>query len=169
MKTPAHRHAHPQQELSVLTNRLRHQSRKITGPRRAILEILRQHPHPLTNQEIFAALRHSRCDLATVYRAMHLLVEIGLVKQFDFGDGKARFELVGEGGDRHHHHLVCTDCAEIVEIEECILDRLEKQIAAQNGFAAVTHKLEFFGICSRCRKSAGRSKTAARRPGPPRK
>ena len=153
MKTRSRTHSHQQPGLVALTSCLRRQSRKITGPRRAILEILRKHPHPLTNREILAALPGRRCDLTTIYRAMHLLEEIGLVRQFDFGDGKARFELVGGERDGHHHHLVCTRCSEIVEIEECILDKLEKQIAAKNGFTAMTHKLEFFGICPACRKS----------------
>ncbi len=107
------RPSHKQQTLSALTNRLRRQSRKITGPRTAILEILRKHPHPLTNREILAAMPKGECDLATIYRAMHLLEEMGMVKQFDFGDGIARFELIGEVNDAHHHHLVCTRCAEV--------------------------------------------------------
>ncbi|SPE61491.1 Ferric uptake regulator, Fur family [Verrucomicrobia bacterium] len=138
------------QTLAELTARLRGESRKITGPRQAILEILRQHPHPLTNREILAAMPKRQCDLVTIYRAMRLLEKLGMVKQFDFGDGKARFELIGEGGQCHHHHLVCTRCAEVIEIEECSSDEMEKRIAAKNGFKAVTHKLEFFGICPDC-------------------
>jgi len=133
-----------------LTNRLRRQARRITGPRAAILEILRRQPHPLTNREILAALPRGHCDLATIYRAMHLLEEMGMVKRFDFGDGSARFELVGENDDGHHHHLVCTRCAEVVEIEQCFPKEIEERIAAANGFKAVTHKLEFFGICPGC-------------------
>jgi Fur family ferric uptake transcriptional regulator len=150
MKAPAHKHTHPQPEMSALKNRLRGQSRKITGPRAAILEILRQHPHPLTNKEIFAALPKNQCDMATIYRSMHLLEKMGMVKRFDFGDGAARFELVGEGDDGHHHHLVCTRCSEVVEIDECFPGEIEKRIATANGFTAVTHKLEFFGICPAC-------------------
>jgi len=138
--------------MAALTNRLRRQSRKITSPRQAILEILRKHPHPLTNREIFAAMPKGQCDLATIYRSMHLLEKMNIVKRFDFGDGAARFELVGEGDDGHHHHLVCTKCSEIVEIEECFPDEIEKRIAARNGFKAVTHKLEFFGICPDCQR-----------------
>jgi Fur family ferric uptake transcriptional regulator len=144
------KHSHQRQEMSALTGRLRGQSRKITGPRAAILEILRQHPHPFTNKEIFAAMPKGSCDLATIYRAMHLLVEMGMVKRFDFGDGIARFELVGEGSDGHHHHLICTRCAEVVEIQECFPDKIERRIATKNRFKAVTHKLEFFGICPDC-------------------
>jgi Fur family ferric uptake transcriptional regulator len=150
MKAHAPSPSHKRQELSALTNRLRRQARRITGPRAAILEILRRQPHPLTNREILAALPRGHCDLATIYRAMHLLEEMGMVKRFDFGDGSARFELVGEGDDGHHHHLVCTRCAEVVEIEQCFPEEIEKRIAAANGFKAVTHKLEFFGICPGC-------------------
>ncbi len=123
MKSQTHKHTHLQQEMSALKNRLRGQSRKITGPRAAILEILRQHPHPLTNKEIMAALPKGGCDLATIYRSMHMLEKMGMVKRFDFGDGAARFELVAEGDDGHHHHLVCTHCSEVVEIEECFSRR----------------------------------------------
>ena len=152
MKTHAHSHSSKRQEMAALTGRLRRQSRKITGPRAAILEILRRHPHPLTNKEIFSEMPKGQCDLATIYRSMHLLEAMGMVQRFDFGDGAARFELVGENDDGHHHHLVCTKCSEVVEIEECFPSEIEKRIAARNGFTAVTHKLEFFGVCPDCQR-----------------
>jgi Fur family ferric uptake transcriptional regulator len=147
-----HAHPHKRQEMSALTSSLRRQSHKITGPRAAILEILRHHRHPLTTREIHSEMPGGCCDLATIYRAMHLLEKMGMVKRFDFGDGAARFELVGENDDGHHHHLVCTQCLEVVEIEECFPEEIERRIAAQNGFKAVTHKLEFFGICPECQR-----------------
>jgi len=151
-KICTHKHTHQKQELDSLTSRLRRESRKITGPRAAILEILRHHPHPLTNKEIFAELPKGGCDLATIYRAMQMLEKLGMVKRFDFGDGAARFELVPEGDDGHHHHLICIKCAEVVEIGECFPAEIEKQIASVNRFQAVTHRLEFFGVCPGCQK-----------------
>ena len=145
-------HKPQQHELSSLTGRLRRESRKITGPRAAILEILGQHHHPLTNKEIFAELPKGQCNLATIYRAVRMLERLGMVKRFDFGDGVARFELVAEGDDGHHHHLICTQCAQVVEIGECFPTEIEQRIAAQNGFRAVTHRLEFFGVCPDCQK-----------------
>jgi len=88
--------------------------------------------------------------LATVYRSMRLLEQMGMAKRFDLGDGVARFELLAEGDDGHHHHLVCTRCSEVVEIEDCFTAELEERISARSGFKAVTHKLEFFGICPAC-------------------
>ena len=81
---------------------------------------------------------------------MHLLRGMGMVQRFDFGDGIARFELVDAGGHAHHHHLVCTECARIIELDECFAAEFEHAIAVRNGFKAVTHKLEFFGICPDC-------------------
>ncbi len=145
-----HHHDQPRERLIDLNEKLRQSSRKVTGARQAILDVLRKHPHPLTNKEIFAALPAGQCDLATIYRSMHMLESMGMVKRFDFGDGTARYELLSEGDDGHHHHLICTQCAGVVEIEECFPAELEKKIGAERGFKFVTHKLEFFGICPQC-------------------
>ena len=147
-----HSHTRPHSPLLQLADQLRQKSRRVTASRQAILEILRRHAHPLSNKEIHAALPNRDCDLATVYRSMHLLESMGMVKRFDLGDGVGRFELLVEGDDGHHHHLVCTRCAEVVELEECFINELEEQIAARNGFKSVTHKLEFFGICPGCQR-----------------
>ena len=145
-------HSHPQSLRGApdVAERLRRKSRKVTAPRQAILELLRHESHPLSIREIFEALPRGDCDLATVYRSMHLLEKMGMVKRFHFGNGGARFELLPEGDDGHHHHLVCTQCSEIVEIEECFPKSLQEKIATRNGFKAVTHRLEFFGVCPRC-------------------
>lgn len=104
----------------------------------------------MTNKQIHGALTDQPCDLATIYRSMKLLVDTALVERFDFGDGVARFELAGHHSTDHHHHLICRNCAEVVEIEECFVAELQQSIAEQHGYAEVNHKLEFFGICPSC-------------------
>lgn len=148
-----HCHNQPKGNLNALAGRLRTKSLRVTGPRKAILELLRRHRHPMTIKEIHGALPHSQADLATIYRSMHMLQEMALVKKFDFGDGVARFEMTEEGGRGHHHHLVCRKCSLIVEVETCFPPKLESDIATQNGFASVSHTLEFFGICPGCQKA----------------
>lgn len=138
-----------------MTDRLRRKDRKITGPRQAILDVLRQNRHPLTTKEVLRQLGESDCDLATIYRSLHLLENIGMVKRFDFGDGAARYELVGHDDHDHHHHLICMRCGKVVEIEECFPRKWEQEIAQRHGFSAVNHKLEFFGLCPRCQKARG--------------
>ena len=144
-----HEHREPVQ-LCNLTEQLRSKSRKITGPRQAILEVMRQESHPVTTKEIMAALPTGVCDRVTIYRAMHLLETMELVRRFDFGDGTARFELVRGNTEDHHHHLICRACSVVIELEECFPSDLEKRIARDSGFQRLSHKLEFFGICPKC-------------------
>ena len=135
-----------------VTDRLREKSRKLTGPRRAIIAALETQVHPLTIREIHGLVGPAECDLATIYRSMHLLEKMELVKRFDFGDSVARYELIRHHEHEHHHHLICTDCSTVIEIEECFPEELEQKIAAGNGFARITHKLEFFGVCPQCQE-----------------
>jgi Fur family ferric uptake transcriptional regulator len=138
--------------LPELADKLRRKSRRMTAPRQAILVLLRESPHPLSVKDIHRGLASQDCDLATVYRSLHLLEGMGMVKRFDFGDKVARFELLAEGDDGHHHHLVCTSCADVVELDECPMTAAEAAVAATNGFKSVTHRLEFFGICPACQQ-----------------
>lgn len=141
---------HKKKDLCELTGQLRQCSRKITGPRQAILALLRKNPQPLTNKQIHAELPCGMCDLATIYRSMHLLEEMGMVQRHDFGDGVVRYELAAADGADHHHHLICTECRTVVEVDDCFPKEWENQIAQRNGFAQVTHRLEFFGLCPSC-------------------
>ena len=133
-----------------LADKLRQKSRKLTNPRQAILKVLRKEGRPLASREIHEALPGGACNLATVYRSLHLLEGMGMVKRFDFGDGQIRFRLLEDGDSGHHHHLVCTRCRAVQEVEECVIHELEKRVAQRSGFQRVTHRLEFFGLCPAC-------------------
>ena len=136
--------------LEDLTGRLRRRDVKLTHPRRAVLTALQAQHRPLAIKEIFSALPRGECDLASVYRSIRALESAGVVKAFQFGDGVQRYELLAEGDDGHHHHLICTRCVSVMEIGECELREMELQLAESKGFSAVTHRLEFFGVCPAC-------------------
>lgn len=137
-------------EPSGVHERLRRESCKLTGPRRAVLRVLSEQVRPLSSQEIYRHLPEGGGDLATVYRSLRLLERLGLVKRFHLGDGVARFALLDENHHGHQHHLVCTRCASMVAIGDCIVRELEQRITARSRFQAVTHRLEFFGVCPAC-------------------
>jgi Fe2+ or Zn2+ uptake regulation protein len=136
--------------LDELTSRLRRRQIKLTRPRLAVLEVLRSQHRPLSVSEIHRALSRDKCDLASVYRSIRALEKAGVVKAFRFGNGPERYELLAEGDDGHHHHLVCTRCDTVREIEECELGRIETALTHRSGFRSVTHRLEFFGVCPDC-------------------
>ena len=84
---------------------------------------------------------------------------MGLVFKFDFGDGRARYELSeGPKGTRHHHHLVCTKCGRVIDYTDFIddeielLGRTEKGLSKKFNFKITNHLIQFYGLCDRCKK-----------------
>jgi Fur family ferric uptake transcriptional regulator len=124
---------------------------KLTGARRAMVEVFCAGAMPVTAAELLAAIaeKGGRADRTTVYREVQFLLEQGVVEETHFGDGAKRYELA-EGG--HHHHLVCEQCGDAVDVPlENDLAAAEKAIARRTGYAVTRHALEFFGVCPSCR------------------
>jgi Fur family ferric uptake transcriptional regulator len=92
-----------------------------------------------------------------VYRTLELLVQRGMVFKFDFGDGRARYELSeSPKGIGHHHHLICTGCGRIVDYtdfikeEKELLKKTERGLAKKYNFHIMNHLIQFYGLCSQC-------------------
>jgi Fe2+ or Zn2+ uptake regulation protein len=129
-------------------NALRSRKHRITGPRREILAALAADHGPFTIEQIHKRLKKHSCNLVTVYRNLPVLEELDLVRRCDFGDGTCRYELNAE---EHHHHIVCRFCAKVETLDLCVATALE-QLAKRMGYSNVTHSMELFGICPKCRK-----------------
>ncbi|MBQ4494724.1 MAG: transcriptional repressor [Selenomonadaceae bacterium] len=129
---------------------------KTTPQREEILKIFVENPelHHMSAEDVYSILREkdSEIGLATVYRALDLLSELGILMRVDFGDGCARYELnTTDPKVHHHHHLICLKCKKVIEFEEDLLDELEADIANKSGFQILNHEVKFFGYCSDCR------------------
>jgi Fur family ferric uptake transcriptional regulator len=134
---------------------------RITAPREAILEVLSKTDEHLSAEDVYLAVHkiHPTVGLTTIYRTLEILVQMGLVFKFDFGDGRARFELAeGPKGKRHHHHLVCSNCGRVIDYTDFIddemefLSRAEKGLAEKFHFEITHHVIQFYGLCERCAK-----------------
>ncbi|EUJ54358.1 ferric uptake regulation protein [Listeria fleischmannii FSL S10-1203] len=90
--------------------------------------------------------------LATVYRTLELLTELRVVDKINFGDGVSRYDLRKEGAKHFHHHLVCLECGSVEEIQEDLLEDVEKIIEDRWHFMIKDHRLTFQGICADCKK-----------------
>jgi len=133
---------------------------RITAPREVVLEILQETDDHVTAADVYvkAHERNPSIGLTTVYRTLDMLTQMGIVQKFDFGDGKARFELVNNpGGKKHHHHLVCLRCKAIVDYTEFLDDELEfigktqQRLSKKYDFDITDHAISFYGVCARCR------------------
>ena len=143
-------------ELKDLRGKLAENNYKMTPQRKEILQVFIDHSdtHHLSAEEVHDILREKNFDfgLATVYRNVELLNDLGILSKVDFGDGRTRYELAAIDPDVHnHHHLICMNCKKVIEFEEDLLDDLEKFIARKSDFQIVNHEVKFFGYCADCK------------------
>ena len=126
--------------------------RRSGGAREAVIGLLGRQDCCLSAQEIADRLRDSGGDvgIASVYRAIDLLHELGLVQRVELGEGPARYEPVVPGGE-HHHHAVCDVCGRVTPFEDPQLERQLEQLAGQLRHSMRGHDLIIHGACSRCR------------------
>lgn len=134
--------------FKLLLDQLRSSHLKVTAPRKAILQALVDDHGPFTAEEIHQGIPKKVCDLVTVYRCLTSLEKAGLIRRCEFGDGAARYELANT--DDHHHHVICKECKKVEVLDDCELDSIDR-FAQKMGFSDVSHSLEFFGICPRCK------------------
>jgi Fur family ferric uptake transcriptional regulator len=129
-----------------------------TDQRKLIVETFFQSPSHVSIEELLAKVRAQdpRIGYATVYRTLKLLTECGVAFERKFGDGLTRYELADEAS--HHDHLICIECATIVEFEEPKIEELQARIAARYGFLVKSHKHEMYGTCAACQAKAARGR-----------
>lgn len=131
---------------------------------------LRDHHQPVTRQRDYVAHtvflsdehlsveeirrklkeRGEQVGTATVYRTLELLLESGLVRAHDFGEGFRRYEAMPS--QARHEHLICTRCGRVIEFTNELLERMLPVIADEHAFHHQRHRVEIYGVCRECRR-----------------
>jgi Fur family ferric uptake transcriptional regulator len=147
------------QRQTLAHGKIRKSGYRITSGRKAILEVLSELRGHLSAEDVYIKVHdnYPAIGLASVYRTLQMLVNVGIVFKFDFGDGRARYELVEcPSGQNHHHHFICTSCGRIIdhsdfiEVELAFLKKVEEGLMAKYGLRITNHNLQFQGLCDRC-------------------
>lgn len=141
----------------TICDRLRNNSYKLTPQRQTILKtFLENADRHLSAEDVYLLVKHEYPDmgLATVYRTLDLLAELGILQKNDFGDGRSRYEFTRKD-EHHHHHLICLKCGEVSEFDDDLLESLETVIYKRNRFKVVDHDLKFLGYCQKCQSTLG--------------
>jgi Fur family transcriptional regulator, ferric uptake regulator len=122
------------------------------GARKAVIELLSGQECALSALEIEDLLRESgrQVGRASIYRVLEELEELGLVARLDLGTGTARFEAVDPRGDRHHHHLLCDDCGDLVPFSDAELERVIGRVSQRLPYAVSGHDVTLHGSCASC-------------------
>jgi Fur family peroxide stress response transcriptional regulator len=143
----------PQQRLNDILARLRERNCRITPQRVAILKVfLGSLEHPSVEQ-VYAEVKGNfpTTSLATVYKTVNLLKEIGEILEISSAEGGSRYD----GNKPYPHpHLICTQCKTISDPDLRSLEQITAEVAAVSGYRIVSHQVDFFGICPACQSKA---------------
>ena len=132
--------------------RLRDREIRYTKGRKAVVRALFDSDGPKSAAELHQDLR-SLVPLSSLYRSLAVLEEAGVIAPHH-GKVGTRYELA-EWLAGHHHHLVCTDCGVVEDVDipegrETQLRELIRDLARAASFTATDHALEIEGRCARC-------------------
>ena len=125
---------------------------RVTPERKLLLRIITDNAH-LDASEIFLLAKKEipKISLSTVYRAIGLLKDLGIVSANDLGEDHCHYEVQA----RKHYHCICLGCGKVIEIPSA--DAV-KALTDRSGFEAVDAKVELTGYCRQCSENRARRK-----------
>lgn len=143
------------QFIDLYEKTLKENGYKLTNQRRVVLEALyKRDGEHLTAEEVHQVVKevNPEIGLATVYRTLQLLSELGLIDKLNLDDGIVRYEIGDMETKHRHHHLICEECGSILGVEDDMLDPLEEAFFEKYGFRVNDHVAKFYGICKECQE-----------------
>jgi len=130
---------------------LKENTLKFTKQRELVLKFLYENDGHFTPEDIYTLLKQQYPDInigiATVYRTLSLLETSEIASSISFGVQGKKYEL---GLKKHHDHLICTKCGEIIEFFDDIIEERQEVIAKQFNFQMTDHTMKIVGLCENC-------------------
>jgi Fur family transcriptional regulator, peroxide stress response regulator len=131
-----------------ITETLRENGFKVTPQRLAVYEVLsntKEHPNA---EMIFNKLQdhYPTMSLATVYKTIDILKEVGLVQILNAGEDSFRYDA----DTSDHAHIRCTECGRVDDIFNIDAKPFESKVAAATSYQLSGHQFYFYGVCPAC-------------------
>jgi Fur family ferric uptake transcriptional regulator len=129
---------------------LQRAGQRLTPQRLAIADALARTGKEATVQELYEQVRrrHPYIGRATIFRAVDMLVDAGLAQRLERPGHVSAYVWCAPG---HHHHLACTSCRSVEDLDEAAVMPLLDAIARRHGFRVDHATLNFYGECRSCR------------------
>jgi Fur family ferric uptake transcriptional regulator len=127
---------------------------RLTAPRRALAGLVASRDGHFTADDLLDIARRRRLGLgrATIFRALDVLTELGVIERLDMPSGEHAFVACEPA---HHHHVVCASCGRATWVADHRLEQVAAEIGRETGYRIATHRLELFGVCPDCQASGG--------------
>ncbi len=124
-----------------------------TRTKEAVEQILQSYASPIALSELHQFIKQSLPSTAfsTIYRIVTKLHTEGKIIQIDWRERGSHYEWADLP---HHHHLICSTCGRVIDIDDNILGIDVETIVRQTGFSISHHSIEVEGICPDCQRKA---------------
>ena len=128
---------------------LRHAGLRVTSPRLAVLDVVAGRPH-IAAEDVASLVRErlGAVSTQTVYDALRVCTEVGLMRRIEPAGSPARYER--RTGD-NHHHLVCRHCGRIEDVECAVGHAPCLSADRDHGFRIDEAEVNYWGACPECR------------------
>ena len=139
----------PVARYNSIVQKIKDNNQRLTPQRLAIAKILAHSEGHPSVERIYEQLRDDfpTMSLATVYKTVSLVKELGEVLELGFSDGSNRYD----GNKPYPHpHVICVRCKKIIDPDLASLEDIKEEVSVKTGFEILTHRLDFFGICREC-------------------
>lgn len=139
----------------TLKSLLNQEGFRFTNQRQKILEIFKGTPEGqhLSADEVYHRLSEQgeNIGVSTIYRALHLMVKVGLLRELGLAEGRKYYELSTPFVDQHHH-LVCVQCGIVQEFEEDFITKVGIGESESRGFSLLNCQFTVFALCPNCQR-----------------
>jgi Fur family ferric uptake transcriptional regulator len=131
-------------------DRLTAAGERVTRQRLLVANALAAAGRQLTADQLYRSLRRQVPGIgrATVFRTLETLVDAGVARRLEL-DGHVYAYVACLPA--HHHHLACTRCGRVEEIDEAYIAPIAERLARDLGFEIDDARLDFYGRCASCR------------------
>jgi Fe2+ or Zn2+ uptake regulation protein len=141
-----------------LAKSLRASGRRVTRQRRLVMQVVQDNPGHLEVEAVYALAKASdpNISLATVYRTLAVLKEMGLVEDHTLGEGHTHFEAVPE---TPHYHFTCLKCGQVMEFDAPQVMQVVRALSEREGLQVTNVHLLLSGYCAQCRTGGTHAKS----------
>jgi Fur family peroxide stress response transcriptional regulator len=135
--------------ITTLVQRLRDRGFRLTPQRLAVLRALVADSNHPSVDSVYRELApaYPMMSLATVYKTIEVLKEMGEILELGFGNKPSRYDAIIP---QPHPHLMCTECGRIDDIDVGALEALATEVSVRTGYEAIRPRLDFYGRCPAC-------------------
>jgi Fur family peroxide stress response transcriptional regulator len=135
--------------MKNLTRVFKSEKLKLTPQRIAVYEMLKSTKSHPSAEAIYNTIKvqYPTMSLATVYKTLKTLVEVGLVQELNVGEGNFRYDANAQV----HPHIICQNCSRVDDIEGADLSVINDIVKEHTDYKVLSNKTYFYGLCADCK------------------